>query len=151
RPRARREGPARHRRVHRAVAAHRPRTRPADHRRDHVAVPPRAAGRRAEPGVPGRPALLRRRVQPRPRRQRRAEDDGPHPGVLIAEGHLPKTAGVPLWVVLAAHTAIALGTLSGGWRIVKTMGSKITKLQPVGGVAAESGAAATLFFTSAAG
>src|SRR5581483_10145430 len=71
--------------------------------------------------------------------------------VLIAEGHLPKTAGVPLWVVLAAHTAIALGTLSGGWRIVKTMGSKITKLQPVGGVAAESGAAATLFFTSAAG
>src|SRR5438132_1577012 len=71
--------------------------------------------------------------------------------VLIASGHLPKNAGVPLWVVLAAHTAIGLGTLSGGWRIVKTMGSKITRLQPVGGVAAESAAAATLFFTSSAG
>ena len=71
--------------------------------------------------------------------------------VLIAEGHLPKDAGVPLWVVLTAHTAIGLGTLSGGWRIVKTMGSRITRLQPVGGVAAETGAAATLFFASAHG
>jgi PiT family inorganic phosphate transporter len=71
--------------------------------------------------------------------------------VLIASGHLPQDADVPLWVVLAAHTAIGLGTLTGGWRIVKTMGSKITRLQPVGGMAAESAAAATLFFTSAAG
>jgi PiT family inorganic phosphate transporter len=71
--------------------------------------------------------------------------------LLIASGHLPKTAGVPLWVVLAAHTAIGLGTLSGGWRIVKTMGSRITRLQPAGGVAAETAAAATLFFTSRAG
>ena len=71
--------------------------------------------------------------------------------VLIGTGHLPTGAGVPLWVVLSAHTAIALGTLTGGWRIVKTMGSRITKLQPVGGVAAESAAAATLFFTSHAG
>jgi PiT family inorganic phosphate transporter len=71
--------------------------------------------------------------------------------LLIAGGHLPTDADVPLWVVLAAHTAIGLGTLSGGWRIVKTMGSKITRLQPAGGVAAESAAAATLFFTSAAG
>jgi PiT family inorganic phosphate transporter len=54
-------------------------------------------------------------------------------------------------VVLAAHTAIGLGTLTGGWRIVKTMGSKITRLQPIGGVAAETAAAATLFFTSSAG
>jgi inorganic phosphate transporter, PiT family len=53
--------------------------------------------------------------------------------------------------VLCAHTAIALGTLTGGWRIVKTMGSKITRLQPVGGVAAESGAAITLFATSIGG
>src|SRR3954447_24044048 len=52
--------------------------------------------------------------------------------VLIAEGQLPKTADVPLWVVLASHAAIGLGTLSGGWRIVKTMGSKITRLTPVG-------------------
>ena len=53
--------------------------------------------------------------------------------------------------MLAAHTAIGLGTLTGGWRIVKTMGSKITRLQPVGGFAAESAAAITLFFTSAKG
>ncbi len=71
--------------------------------------------------------------------------------LLIARGHLPANADVPLWVVLAAHTAIGLGTLSGGWRIVKTMGSKITRLQPVGGVAAESAAAITLFAVSRAG
>ena len=71
--------------------------------------------------------------------------------VLIAARHLGENADVPLWVVLSAHTAIGLGTLTGGWRIVKTMGSKITRLQPVGGVAAESAAAATLFFTSSAG
>ena len=71
--------------------------------------------------------------------------------VLIGAGHLPNDAEVPLWVVLSAHTAIALGTLTGGWRIVKTMGSRITRLQPVGGVAAESAAAVTLFATSHAG
>ena len=71
--------------------------------------------------------------------------------LLIAADHLPADADVPLWVVLSAHTAIGLGTLTGGWRIVKTMGSKITRLQPSGGVAAESAAAATLFATSAAG
>jgi PiT family inorganic phosphate transporter len=71
--------------------------------------------------------------------------------VLISSGHLPPGSDVPLWVVLSAHVAIGLGTLTGGWRIVKTMGSKITRLQPVGGMAAESAAAATLFFTSHAG
>ncbi len=71
--------------------------------------------------------------------------------VLIASNNLPSDADVPTWVVLSAHSAIALGTMFGGWKIVKTMGSKITKLQPVGGVAAESAAAATLFATSAAG
>jgi inorganic phosphate transporter, PiT family len=71
--------------------------------------------------------------------------------LLIAAKEVPKTASVPLWVVLAAHTAIGLGTLSGGWRIVHTMGSKITKLQPVGGMSAEAAAAATLFFTAHAG
>ena len=71
--------------------------------------------------------------------------------VLIASGHVASGSGVPLWVVLAAHSAIALGTLSGGWRIVKTMGSKITRLQPVGGMAAETGAAITLFFASSSG
>ena len=71
--------------------------------------------------------------------------------VLIAAGTVGPDADVPIWVVLAAHSAIALGTLSGGWRIVKTMGSKITRLQPAGGMAAETGAAITLFYTSYAG
>jgi PiT family inorganic phosphate transporter len=71
--------------------------------------------------------------------------------VLIAAGNLPPDAEVPLWVVLSAHTAIGLGTLFGGWRIVKTMGFKLTKLQPSGGVAAETAAAATLFFASGQG
>ena len=71
--------------------------------------------------------------------------------VLIGSGNLPVGSDVPLWVILSAHTAIGLGTLSGGWRIVKTMGSKITRLQPIGGVAAETAAAATLFFASHAG
>ena len=71
--------------------------------------------------------------------------------LLIASRILPASASVPLWVVLSAHAAIALGTLTGGWRIVHTMGSKITKLQPVAGASAESAAAATLFFTAAHG
>jgi PiT family inorganic phosphate transporter len=71
--------------------------------------------------------------------------------LLIAGGHASADGDVPTWVVLSAHTAIALGTLTGGWRIVKTMGSKITKLQPVGGVSAETAGAATLFATSFAG
>jgi inorganic phosphate transporter, PiT family len=76
--------------------------------------------------------------------------------VLVAGGFLQMTpAGklpdVPLWVVLAAHAAIGLGTLSGGWRIVKTMGTKIVKLQPVGGFCAETAGAATLFFATFTG
>jgi PiT family inorganic phosphate transporter len=71
--------------------------------------------------------------------------------LLIANGIVPEDSGVPLWVVLSAHTAIGLGTLFGGWRIVHTMGSKITKLQPVGGMCAETAAAVTLFFTAHAG
>jgi PiT family inorganic phosphate transporter len=58
---------------------------------------------------------------------------------------------IPFWIVLMAHAAIALGTLSGGWRIVHTMGSKITKLQPMGGFAAESAGAVTVFAASALG
>ena len=58
---------------------------------------------------------------------------------------------VALWVILSCHAAIALGTMFGGWRIVKTMGSKITRLQPVGGFAAETAAATTLFFTASRG
>ncbi len=58
---------------------------------------------------------------------------------------------IPLWVVLAAHAAIALGTFSGGWRIVHTMGTRITKLKPVGGFCAESGAALTLAYVTLTG
>jgi PiT family inorganic phosphate transporter len=71
--------------------------------------------------------------------------------LLIASHHVGANSDVPLWVVLASHSAIAAGTLSGGWRIVKTMGSGITRLQPVGGVCAESAGAFSLFFASAKG
>ena len=62
-----------------------------------------------------------------------------------------KTFHVPVWVIFASHTAIAFGTLFGGWRIVKTMGQKITKLKPVGGFAAESAGAITLLVTAFSG
>src|SRR5689334_7178283 len=65
-------------------------------------------------------------------------------GLLLAAGYIGDFH-VPIWVILAAHAAIALGTLAGGWRIIHTMGSKITKLQPVGGFAAETGAAVAVF------
>src|SRR3954470_19901804 len=64
--------------------------------------------------------------------------------VLFSSGYIA-TFHVPLWVQMSAYAAIGLGTLAGGWRIIHTMGSKITKLQPVGGFAAETGAAVALF------
>ena len=69
----------------------------------------------------------------------------------LAYGPGGKLPAIPLWVVLGAHAAIALGTLSGGWRIVHTMGSKITKLKPVGGFCAETGAALTLAYVTLTG
>jgi inorganic phosphate transporter, PiT family len=65
-------------------------------------------------------------------------------GALFAGGYI-STFKIDLWVILIAHAAIALGTLSGGWRIIHTMGSKITKLVPVGGFAAETAGAISLF------
>jgi len=70
---------------------------------------------------------------------------------LISTGHLNTNSEIPLWVVLSCHAAIALGTLSGGWRIVKTMGQKITKLRPFEGFSAETAGAITLFGTAIAG
>ena len=64
-------------------------------------------------------------------------------GALFAGGFINEFR-IDWWVIIMAHAAIALGTLSGGWRIIHTMGSKITKLQPVGGFAAETGAAVAL-------
>ena len=69
-------------------------------------------------------------------------------GVLFTGGLPAQTFTIPFWVVLAAHAAIGLGTLSGGWRIIHTMGSKITKLTPVGGFAAETGAAVAIFIAT---
>jgi PiT family inorganic phosphate transporter len=71
-------------------------------------------------------------------------------GLLVASGLLAKFE-VPLWVILLSHAAIALGTLFGGWRIVKTMGTKITKLQPIGGFSAETAGALTLVGATLAG
>ncbi len=71
--------------------------------------------------------------------------------LLFTNGYLGSEFFVPRWVILGAHTAIALGTTAGGWRIVKTMGMRITKLQPVDGFCAETAAAASLFGTAAAG
>jgi PiT family inorganic phosphate transporter len=71
-------------------------------------------------------------------------------GVLFAAGYIQEF-DVPFWVVLSAHAAIGLGTLAGGWRIIHTMGSKITKLQPVGGFAAETGAAISVLIATQTG
>jgi len=71
--------------------------------------------------------------------------------LLIAGGYLGAQDPVPLWVVVACYVAIALGTAFGGWRIVKTMGQRITKLKPVGGFCAETGGAAMLFIATGLG
>jgi inorganic phosphate transporter, PiT family len=74
--------------------------------------------------------------------------------LLVATGHLQASGDklpIPMWVVLAAHSAIALGTISGGWRIVQTLGQRITELRPARGMAAETGAAIALFGSTALG
>ena len=65
--------------------------------------------------------------------------------------HLVSADHIPMWIVLAAHAAIALGTAAGGWRIVKTMGSRITKLRPFGGFCAETAGGITILIASALG
>jgi len=72
-------------------------------------------------------------------------------GLLFAQGHLGQQFYVPFWVVLSCQAAMALGTLFGGWRIVRTMGSKITRLTPMQGFCAETGGAATLFLATSLG
>jgi len=68
-------------------------------------------------------------------------------GVLFRAGYI-QAFTIPFWVIITAHAAIGLGTLAGGWRIIHTMGSKITKLKPVGGFAAETGAAFALLIAT---
>ena len=71
--------------------------------------------------------------------------------VLFSKGLLGNTFYIPFWLVIACHVAIALGTMFGGWRIVKTMGTRITKLQPIGGFSAETAAACSIISASIAG
>ncbi|MBU1181130.1 MAG: inorganic phosphate transporter [Proteobacteria bacterium] len=77
--------------------------------------------------------------------------------LLVASGHMDSTVTLSLtdfstlWIILSCHLAMAIGTAFGGWRIVKTMGMKITKLKPVGGFCAEAAGALTLFFATHAG
>ena len=71
--------------------------------------------------------------------------------LLFTNGFMGPTFHVSLWIVLVCHAAIALGTMCGGWRIIKTMGHKITELKPIGGFCAETSAAATLFGATALG
>jgi PiT family inorganic phosphate transporter len=71
--------------------------------------------------------------------------------LLFTSGYLGSTFYVPMWVILICHAAIALGTTFGGWRIVKTMGMRITKLQPIGGFCAETAGAFTLIGAALAG
>lgn len=71
-------------------------------------------------------------------------------GVLVSSGYLA-TFEVPVWVILSAHAAIALGTLSGGWRIIRTMGGRLTRLKPRGGFCAEAAAAISILFSTYTG
>jgi PiT family inorganic phosphate transporter len=71
--------------------------------------------------------------------------------LLFSGGYLGSQFYVPLWVILSAHAAIGLGTLAGGWRIIRTMGMRLTKLRPVGGFCAETAGAIMLIGTAIAG
>jgi PiT family inorganic phosphate transporter len=75
--------------------------------------------------------------------------------LLFSQGYLgdtfPKGKDIPIWIVLACHAAMGLGTLSGGWRIVKTMGMRLTKLKPFGGFCAETGGSIAIFLATALG
>ena len=68
--------------------------------------------------------------------------------LLYSQGHIGRDFNIPFWVVLACQAAMGLGTLMGGWRIVRTMGLRITKLTPMQGFCAETGGAATLFLAT---
>src|SRR3954468_20181315 len=140
--------------VHRCL----PDRRAAPGRDRHARAPRRAAPgeRRAHrtPGPPAAAGVLTRGVAG-PRRQRRPEDHGGDrrpAGQLRAPGPAPgRQPADPGWLVIASYTAIAAGTLSGGWRIVRTMGQGIAHLRPVSGFAAETAAALAIFSSTSLG
>ncbi len=100
--------------------------------------------------VPAASAGVGGGVQLRPRNQRRAKRDGDYYRGSGDRRVLP-TYVVPYWVIICCHLALAGGTMAGGWRVVKTMGQRITKLKPFAGFAAETSAALTLIGTAHAG
>lgn len=71
--------------------------------------------------------------------------------LLLSAGYLSPEDSVPFWVLLLSYTTIACGTMAGGWKVIQTLGQKLTKLRPVGGFCAETGSAITLFGTALAG
>jgi PiT family inorganic phosphate transporter len=71
--------------------------------------------------------------------------------VLYSKGLIGSSFNIPYWIIIMCYTVIALGTMFGGWRIVKTMGTKITKLRPIGGFSAEAAAACSIIGASIAG
>jgi PiT family inorganic phosphate transporter len=71
--------------------------------------------------------------------------------LLFSTGRLGETFHVPLWIILSCHFAIAMGTLAGGWRVIETLGMKMTKLKPVHGFSAETAAATSILFSSVIG
>jgi PiT family inorganic phosphate transporter len=68
--------------------------------------------------------------------------------VLYSKGLINSSFNIPYWIIIMCYTTIAMGTMFGGWRIVKTMGTKITKLRPIGGFSAEAGAACSIIGAS---
>ena len=97
------------------------------------------------PRLPPRPDRLGRAAGPRPRHQRRPEDDGgDHAGADRQRNPLGGRSSVPFWVVASAATAIALGTYTGGWRIIRTMGTRIIKMDTAQGFSAQGAGAAVI-------
>ena len=98
--------------------------------------------------LPHRPASFGGALLARSWRQRRAEDHGHHRGIALFARPSWRDLHVPFWVVLVCQAAMGLGTLVGGWRIVHTLGSRITRLHPVQGFCAEAGGSMTLFLAT---
>ena len=98
--------------------------------------------------VPPPAAPVGRPVQHRPRHQRCPENHGHHRHAAVFHRPPGSTFYVPFWVIISCYLAISLGTLSGGWKVIETLGMKMTKLKPVHGFSAETAAAASILFST---